>query len=85
MDSGGDRVVRFVVNLWQSVVLVDGGFAQIPQRSGVDHITNDVLSDGFVLWDSAGGSFASDELDVSSALLVSACVPSLFGHFENWW
>ena len=53
VNSGGYRVVLFVVDFWQRVVFVNGGFAQIPQSSSVDHVSDDVFSDGFVLWNSA--------------------------------
>ena len=80
VNSGGDRVVLFVVDFRQRVVFVNGGFAQIPQSSGIDHVSDDVFSDGFVLWNSASRGFTSYEFDVSSAFLVSSGVSSFFSH-----
>merc|ERR1712178_473680 len=83
MDSGRDGVVLLVVDLRQGIVVVDRGLAQVTHGSAVDHISNDVLSNGLVLWHASGRGLASNKLDVSSALLVSSSISSLFGHFER--
>jgi len=88
MDSGGDGVVTLVVDLWESKLLafggVDGSLGQISKGSGVDHVSDDVLPDGFVFWDPGGTGLASDEFDVASAFLVTSVVSSLLGHLGKF-
>merc|ERR1712137_542696 len=83
VDSGRDRIVLLVVDLGQGIVVVDRGLAQVTHGSAVDHISNDVLSNGLVFWPASGRGLASNKLDVSSALLVSSSISSLLGHFEK--
>ena len=78
-----------MVDFWESKLLafssVDRSFRQISKSGGIDHVSDDVLPDGFIFWDSAGTGFASDEFDVSSALLVSSVISSLLGHLVVFW
>lgn len=73
-----------MVDLGKSKLLslggVNGGLGQISKSSGINHISDDVLSDGLILGDSGGAGLASDKLYVASALLVSSVVSSLLGH-----
>ena len=84
VNSGRDRVVLLVVDLGNSPgftsLNVNVGVAQISDGSGFAHVTDDHFGDGFVLGDSGGGGFASDEFDVSSAFFVSSVVSALFSH-----
>jgi hypothetical protein len=85
MNSGTYAIVTLVVDLWEcellSLLSVNASLAQISHTGGVDHISDDVLSDSFILGHSSGARFASYKLDVSSALLVTSVVSSLLGHF----
>jgi len=70
MDGSRDAVVLLQVNLWDGVVLVDRSLGKITHGSRVDHVADHVLFDGLVLWDAGGRVLATDEADVSTALLV---------------
>merc|ERR1712178_253891 len=88
VNSGRHAVVALVVDLWKSKLLsllgVNASLAQISHTGGINHVTDDVLSDGLVLGDSSGTGLASNEFNVSSALLVSSVVSSLLGHFGGF-
>merc|ERR1711970_650936 len=85
VNCGGDGIVRFVVNLWQSELLtllsVNASFGQIPQRSSIYHISDNILSNSFIFRDTCCRSFASNKLDVTAAFLVSSVISSFFSHF----
>ena len=78
-----------MVDFWKSKLLtlggVDGGLRQISKGSSVDHVSDDVLPDGFILWDPGGTGLASYKFDVSSAFLVSSVISSLLGHLGLSW
>merc|ERR1712176_112479 len=84
VNSGRNRVVLLVADLGNSPgftsLNVNVGVAQISDGSGFAHVSDDHFGDGFVLGDSGGGGFASDEFDVSSAFFVSSVVSALFSH-----
>lgn len=77
-----------MVDLWESKLLafggVNGSLGQISKGSSVDHVSDDVLLDGFVFWDPGGTGLASDEFDVASAFLVTSVVSSLLGHLGKF-
>ena len=82
VDSTGDTVVQLVVQLWQSVFLVDRSFRQVSYGSGFNHVSDGDSLDGLVLWNTSGTVQTSDWLDVTSTLLVSTVGSSLFWHVE---
>merc|ERR1719391_1470364 len=76
----GYAVVLLQVKLWDGISIIDRGFSKISHGSRVDHVSDHVLLDSFVFWYTSGRVLATDESDVSSALLVASIISSLFGH-----
>lgn len=80
MNSTRDTVVQLVVQLWQSVFLVDRSLRQVSNSSSLNHVSDGDSLDGLVLWNTSGTVQTSDWLDVTSALLVSTVRRSLLWH-----
>lgn len=72
--------MQLVVDLWQSVLGVDGGFGQISDSSGFNDVSDGHSLDGLVLWNTLRAVDTSDWLDVTSTLLVSTVGSSLLWH-----
>lgn len=80
VDGTRDTVVQLVVQLWQSVLLVDRSLRQVSHGSSLNHVSDGDSLDGLVLWHTSGAVQASHGLDVTSALLVSTVGSSLLWH-----
>lgn len=72
--------MQLVVQLWQGVLLVDGGLRQVSHGSSLNHVSDGDSLDGLVLWHTSSTVQTSDWLDVTSALLVSTVGSSLLWH-----
>merc|ERR1712113_257901 len=81
MDSRGNTEILLQVQLWKCVSVVNGGLCQVSHGSGVNHVSDHVLFDSLVLWDSGRRVLAPDESDMSATLLVTSVISSLFSHF----
>lgn len=82
MNGTRDTVVQLVVQLWQGVLLVDGGLRQVSHGSSLNHVSDSDSLDGLVLWHTSSAVQTSDWLDVTSALLVSTVGSSLLWHLS---
>lgn len=80
VDGARNTVVQLVVQLRKSVFLVHRGVRQVSDSGGFNHVSDGDTLDSLVLGDTTGTVQASDGLDVTSTLLVSAGVLSLLSH-----
>ena len=84
VDGAWDAVLEFHVCLWELVSLESAVVWNISDGSSFNKVSDGESLDGLVLWDTSSTVWASDILCVSSSLLWSSVVSSLWCHFFFW-
>ena len=80
MDGAADTVSELGVKLGQLVATVHASVGDVPHGGGLHDVPDHELLDGLVLGAGLGAIGASDELDVTAAVLVAASIPPFGGH-----
>jgi len=73
-------VLELQVHLWYNVLVEDRCVVDVTDGSRLDHIADGESLDGLVLWCTPGAVGATNGLDVTSSILVSAVGSSLLHH-----
>ena len=80
VDSAGDAVLELDVDLGDSEVIESGVFLKISLGRAIDHISDGVSFNGFILGGQTTAVGANDGLNVTSTLLGSSVISSLGWH-----
>ena len=83
MDTAGDAEDLLDEELWESILIISGGLANISLRRSIDNISNSETLDSFVLANASTAVSASDILHVTTAMLGSTVVSTFYGHIDR--
>ena len=72
VDGARDAVRDLDVQLWQHVLIVHAGLADVTDRSGLDDVAHREALHSLVLRDGTRAVRAAHKLDVTAAVLVAS-------------
>merc|ERR1719444_70929 len=83
VDGAADAVGELGVQLGQLVAGVHAGVGDVPHGGGLHDVPDHKLLDGLVLGAGLGAVGATDELDMTAAVLVTSSVPPFRCHVTS--